>query len=234
MTVEPCQTMAHAEGVTCRCDAPSQRLAVPRHRTGGRVASRRAGFVAGLALAAALLQACGGGSPLTNPPDVGNETVTGGQTLSFDYFQQCINPVFEELLPIPGSSFTNTCAASGCHNNLNSSGGALRLITGAAQVPAPFANPEAIRTGENMYKNFISAKGVTVISNPNDSRLITKPRLIGVAFHGGGLIFDNDADVHVQLFRYWISHPVPAGQDEFSTALSGAIVKDSSGKCIPQ
>jgi hypothetical protein len=27
---------------------------------------------------------------------------------------------------------------------------------------------------------------------------------------------------------------VPAGQDEFSTALSGAIVKDSSGKCIPQ
>jgi hypothetical protein len=232
MTVEPCLTTDRAGEVTCRTDTASRHPAAPKRRAGGG-AGRRAGAIAGLALAAALLQACGGGSPLTNPPDITNDTVTGGQTLSFDYFQQCINPVFEELLPIPGSSFTNTCAASGCHNNLNSSGGALRIISGAAQV-SNFSDPTTIRNTENMYKNFISAKGVTVIGSPTDSRLISKPRLIGVAFHGGGLIFDSDADVHVQLFRYWISHPVPAGQDEFSTALSGAIVKDGSGKCIPQ
>ncbi|MBX3619029.1 MAG: hypothetical protein KF891_03405 [Rhizobacter sp.] len=193
-------------------------------------------MLGGLSAAALLLvvAGCGGGSPLTNPPDITNEQVTGGETLSFKYYQECINPVFKAALPIPGSaSLTNTCAASGCHNSLNSSGGALRLIFDAQPV-ADLSTPDTVRTGADMYKNFISAKGVTVIGNPGDSRLITKPRLVGVAFHGGGLIFDSDADVNVQLFRYWISHPVPAGQDEFSTALDVAIVKDSSGKCIPQ
>lgn len=196
---------------------------------------RRTRVLGGLSAALVLLAVagCGGGSPLTNPPDVTNEQVSGSETLSFDYFQQCINPIFEEALPIPGSGLTNTCAASGCHNTANSSGGALRLITGAAQV-ASFADPATIRTTENMYKNFISAKGVTVIGNPGESRLINKPRPVGAMFHGGGTIFDSATDPHLELFRYWISHPVPEGQDEFSTALSGAIVKDSSGKCIPQ
>lgn len=191
------------------------------------------GLVSGLV---ATLVGCGGGNPVDNPPNVGNQTVTGGETLSFLYFQECINPIFEEQLPIPGSSFTNTCAASGCHNGAPgqvSSGGALRLLPGAALV-TNLSDPAAVRLGADMYKNFVSAKGVTVIGNPAESRLIGKPRLVGVQFHGGGLVFDNPADTHVRLLEYWISHPMPAAQDEFGTALSGAIVKDSSGKCIPQ
>ena len=206
--------------------------AAHRKSTTREGACRRLGGLGGLCLMLAMA-GCGGGNPLGNPPDVTNEQVSGGQTLSFDYYQQCINPIFEEQLPIPGSSLTNTCAASGCHNTLNSSGGALRLIRGVAQVTDVTA-PDTVRNTADMYKNFISAKGVTVIGNPVESRLISKPRLLGSAFHGGGLIFDSDSDPHVELLRYWISHPVPTGQDEFSTALSGAIVKDSSGKCIPQ
>ena len=67
-----------------------------------------------------------------------------------------------------------------------------------------------------MYKNFYSAQGEVVFGSPTQSRLIAKPRLLGV-LHGGGLIFENDQDPNVRLIQYWITHPMPAGQDEFST-----------------
>ena len=40
---------------------------------------------------------------------------------------------------------------------------------------------------------------------------------VGV-LHGGGLIFPNENDPNAKLIKYWISHPAPLGQDEFSTA----------------
>ena len=36
--------------------------------------------------------------------------------------------------------------------------------------------------------------------------------------HGGGLIFSSEQDPNVKLIRYWISRPMPQGQDEFSSA----------------
>ena len=36
--------------------------------------------------------------------------------------------------------------------------------------------------------------------------------------HGGGLIFPSETDPNVKLIKYWITHPAPLGQDEFSTA----------------
>jgi hypothetical protein len=36
--------------------------------------------------------------------------------------------------------------------------------------------------------------------------------------HGGGLIFESEDDDNARLLRYWISRPMPQGQDEFSTA----------------
>ena len=36
--------------------------------------------------------------------------------------------------------------------------------------------------------------------------------------HGGGLIFASPQDPNVKLIEYWISHPMPQSQDEFSTA----------------
>ena len=68
-----------------------------------------------------------------------------------------------------------------------------------------------------MYKNFYSAQGEVVIGSPLQSRLVDKPLLLGV-LHGGGLVFANQQDPNVRFFEYWISHPVPSGQDEFSTA----------------
>ena len=68
-----------------------------------------------------------------------------------------------------------------------------------------------------MYKNFYSAQGVTVPGSPQQSRLFEKPLLLNV-LHGGGLVFADENDPNVKLISYWISHPAPAGQDEFSTA----------------
>ena len=63
----------------------------------------------------------------------------------------------------------------------------------------------------------MSSQGSSVIGSPTSSRLLTKPLVQGV-LHGGGLIFLNDQDPNVRLLRYWISRPMPEGQDEFSTA----------------
>ena len=68
----------------------------------------------------------------------------------------------------------------------------------------------------DMYKNFYSSQGEVVLNAVSQSRLLTKPRLQGV-LHGGGLIFESNADPHVALIQYWMTHPAPAGQSEFST-----------------
>jgi hypothetical protein len=172
-------------------------------------------------LGAALVAACGGGSnPFDNPPDVANPANAGGQKLSFAYFQKCINPILLARLTIThdGTTSTNTCAGAGCHDNTTGTGGALRVV-GAAQpvdLADPASTPEAVRASD-MYKNFYSSQGSTVIGIPTQSRLFTKPQLLGV-LHGGGLIFASDEDPNAKLIEYWISHPMPEGHDEFSVA----------------
>lgn len=171
-------------------------------------------------LAAAALAGCGGGNPLGNPPDVENPPGASGQKLAFAYFQRCINPIFDLALPIDqnGVISTNTCAASGCHDNTSGTGGAFRVrpLLDPIRVQDPANTPEVIRAGE-MYKNFYSAQGSTVPAAAGDSRLLNKPLVRGV-LHGGGLIFASDQDPLAKLMRYWIEHPAPLGQDEFSSA----------------
>jgi hypothetical protein len=176
--------------------------------------------MAGLAVAA--LAACGGSdnNPLDNPPSVQNPATIGGQKLSFVYFQKCIQPIFVAPLPINqgGAISINTCAAAGCHDTVTGTGGALRLIGSAQPVDATLA-PDAIRATD-MYRNFYSAQGEVVFGAPLSSRLLTKPLTLNV-LHGGGLIFLSENDPNVMLIRYWISRPMPQGQDEFSTAANG-------------
>jgi hypothetical protein len=176
-----------------------------------------------VALATLGVASCGGGSsnPLDNPTTVVNDpgTVTG-QKLSFAYFQKCINPIFLAQLQIQlnGTTSTNTCAGSGCHASDTGTGGAFRVVPTAAAVDLTnVANtPDVIRTSD-MYKNFYSAQGEVVVGSTTQSRLLLKPQLLGV-LHGGGLIFPSATDPNVKLIEYWISHPAPQGQDEFSTA----------------
>jgi hypothetical protein len=168
----------------------------------------------GLLVLALTLTACGGSgnNPLGNPPTVSNPGVTSAQKLAFAYFQRCINPIFFTQFG------TNTCGASGCHDSVNGTGGALRVIANAPvlDVTDPANTPDVIRAGE-MYKNFYSAQGQVLITSPSQSRLINKPLVRGV-FHGGGQIFASDQDPNIKLIEYWITHPSPLGQDEFSTA----------------
>jgi len=167
------------------------------------------------------LTGCGGGGSdvLGNPPTVTNAVTLGGQYLSYAYFQRCINPIFQTALPIlSGAAGTNSCAGSGCHDNVSGAGGALRLypLAVALDVTDP-ANTAAVIRASDMYKNFFSAQGAVLIGNSAQSRLLSKPLLRNV-LHGGGQIFANESDANARLIAYWISRPVPKGQDEFSTA----------------
>jgi hypothetical protein len=194
-----------------------------------------------LALAvASLLAACGGGgnNPLGNPPTVSNPTGTTGQRLSFAYFQRCINPIFIAQLPITqnGVTSTNTCAGSGCHDNATGTGGAFRVVPSAQTIDVtnPANTADVIRASD-MYKNFYSAQGEVVLGSAAQSRLLAKPLLMNV-LHGGGQIFPNDQDPNAKLIAYWISHPVPLGQDEFSAAAYGMFTPadPNTGTCNTQ
>lgn len=191
--------------------------------------------LAGAMLALAVAGCGGGGTPFDNPPDVENPLATTGQKLSFAYFQKCINPILLARLQINqgGQLSTNTCAASGCHDNTNGTGGALRIVPGAPPVDLadPANTPEAIRATD-MYKNFYSAQGSVVVGAPTQSRLLAKPLLLNM-LHGGGLIFENDQDPNVRLIEYWISRPLAQGQDEFGSAGNGMFTPPDpvSGSC---
>ena len=165
------------------------------------------------------LAACGGSNnPLGNPPVVSNpESTLGNQHLSFAYFQKCINPIFLAQLQAQGGA-TNTCAGGGCHDTVTGTGGALRLISSAQplDVSDPANTPDAIRASD-MYKNFYSAQGMVIVGDTQQSRLVVKPLVLGV-FHGGGQVFPDENGPNIKLIKYWITHPAPLGQDEFSTA----------------
>jgi hypothetical protein len=200
---------------------------------------RRRGWLGGGAAAAvlALVAACGGGgdNPLGNPPDIVNPPGGSGQALSFAYFQRCINPVLVAQIALPGGG-TNSCAASGCHDNANGTGGAFRTVATAAFVDLtnPANTADVVRLTE-MYRNFYSAQGSTVIGSPTTSRLLTKPLVQGV-LHGGGLIFADTNDPNVRLLQYWISRPMPQGQDEFSSAAAAMFTPadPTTGTCNTQ
>ena len=165
------------------------------------------------ASAIVLLAACGGGT-VSDPP------LSGSQVLAFAYFQRCVNPIFLKQLQITvsGKTVTNTCSAAACHNNATGAGGAFRIIptAQAVDVTNPVNTPDVIRASD-MYKNFYSAQGETIIGSPSLSLLLNKP-LVRNVLHGGGQIFASDQDPNIKLIEYWISNPAPQGQDEFSTA----------------
>jgi len=179
---------------------------------------------------------CGGGeNPFDNPATVSNPKQVSGQKLSFVYFQKCINPIYLAKVQSSAAASANTCASSGCHDNVNGTGGALRIVPGAMAVDLadPANTPDAVRLTD-MYKNFYSSQGSSIIGSPTQSRLFTKPLLLNV-LHGGGLIFDSEQDAFARLIAYWITHPVPQGSDEFSAADGLFTPADAStGECNTQ
>jgi hypothetical protein len=184
--------------------------------------------------AAALLASCGGGNPLSNPDSILNPGQTTGQKLSFIYFQKCVDPIYSLQLQVNqnGVITTNTCASGGCHDTNTGTGGALRLIGAAPAVDLsnPANTPEVVRASD-MYKNFYSSQGATVIGAPSESRLLNKPLL--KTLHGGGKIFFDLNDPNAKRISYWISRPMPQGQDEFSIA-GNSMLDPATGACLDQ
>ena len=201
---------------------------------------RNSATLLGAALVAALVSGCGGGegNPLGNPPTVLNPPATGGQRLSFVYFQRCINPIFLAQLQINqgGVVSTNTCASSGCHDNSTGTGGAFRVVQSAQSVNLadPANTPDMVRSSD-MYKNFYSAQGSSVVGSPTQSRMLTKPLTLNV-LHGGGVVFADMNDANARLLAYWIGRPMPQGQDEFSTSANTMFTPadPATGACNSQ
>jgi hypothetical protein len=214
---------------------PGRQVALP-HTPSRALPGGRSRLAAGLLLGAtAWLTACGGANPLENPPMVANPGTATGKKLSFVYYQRCIQPIFTAELPINqnGVQSVNSCASSGCHSPTNGTGGAFRVsnTAGIVDLPALAATPEAVRATE-MYRNFVSAQAEVVFNEPLSSRLVTKPLVRGV-LHGGGLIFADAGDANVRRLLYWISRPVPEGQDEFSNAAASMFTPadPATGAC---
>jgi hypothetical protein len=184
------------------------------------------------------LSACGGGTsnPLANPATVGNPANTGGQKLSFVYYQQCINPIVLAQLPaLQGGGLTNSCAGAGCHDTVSGTGGALRVVPGAQAIDlGDVGNTPAVIRLSDMYKNYYSAQGEVVVGAPTQSRLLAKPLLL--VLHGGGQIFASATDTNAARIAYWINHPMPKGQDEFSTAAATMFTPQDplTGSCNTQ
>lgn len=200
---------------------------------------RLAGGQGATAIALALaLAACGGGgsNPLSNPAPVSNPSNTGGAKLSFVYFQQCINPILLAQLPaLHGGAFNNSCAGAGCHEAANGTGGALRVVPEAPPIDlTDMANTPAVIRNSDMYKNFYSAQGAVVVGSSMQSRLLAKPLLL--VQHAGGQIFLDATDTNAARIAYWISNPMPRGQDEFSAAASSMFTPPDpvTGACNPQ
>lgn len=174
---------------------------------------RPAAAVAVAAASVVALASCGGSNPFDNPSEIVNPPTSGGQHLSYAYFQRCIEPIFLAELPVRQGSTTsiNTCSSSGCHDDRTGTGGAFRVRPDAA--PADLAAGGDVIRATDMYKNYYSAQAATVIGSPTESRLLTKPLVQGV-LHGGGVVFESTSDPNAKLIAYWISHPMPTGQDE--------------------
>jgi hypothetical protein len=178
------------------------------------------------AFAVLALASCGGGNdnPLDNPNTLSNPTLSGNQRLRFSYFQTCVFPLLLKPLPIRfanGATTINTCAASGCHDNANGTGGAFRVIPNAQPIDlSNTANTADIIRASDMYKNFYSAQGEVVFGSPLTSRILAKPMVNGV-LHGGGLVFETAQDPDARLIQYWINNPSPSGTDEFGDPTFG-------------
>ena len=97
------------------------------------------------------------------------------------------------------------------------------------------ANSADVIRATDMYKNFYSAQGEVVFGSPTESRLLTKPLVQGV-LHGGGIVFETADDPNAKLIAYWISRPVPAGQDEFSSSANNLFTPadPNTGTCNTQ
>jgi hypothetical protein len=165
--------------------------------------------------AAAALTGCGGGSALDNSQNVQNPQGSSGRKLSFEYFQRCIQPIYEKVITGAGGG-ANTCGSSGCHDTVAGTGGALRIVPRPSIVDSTTTPVDVIQASE-MFRNFYSSQGVTVIGAPTASRLFQKPLILNI-LHGGGQIFADENDENARLIAYWITHPMPEGQDEFSVA----------------
>jgi hypothetical protein len=214
---------------------PQHQAHTPLRATLGPLACGLLPLLHGLVLAG-LLTGCGGGNdnPLGNPPTVENPGGSGGRKLSFEYFQRCIQPIL--LATIVSKGGTSTCASGGCHSDATGTGGALRIrpLAPLVDMAQPANTPDVVRTTD-MYRNFYSSQGVTLVGDPDHSRLINKPLVIGT-LHGGGLIFDSAQDEAVQRLRYWITRTMPEGQDEFGSAAASMFTPadPTTGACNVQ
>jgi hypothetical protein len=111
-----------------------------------------------------------------------------------------------------------------------STGGALALDP-AATLQDGSASADAVRASA-MYRNYLSARSSAIPGAALQSNLLRKPLVLNV-LHGGGQVFVDTTSLQAQRIAYWISHPMPEGQDEFSPSANTLFTPPdaASGEC---
>ena len=145
-----------------------------------------------------------------------------GKTLCFDYYQRCVNRVFDNTPAYGGTSASN-CSSSGCHQAGVGPGGAFKINPGLPLLV--LTTPAQDRTTQ-MYANFLSAKGSANLNDPRQSFLIKKP--LSEVFHGGGVIFPDATVIGVREFQFWASQNV---DDEFGAQCPSLFNPPASTTC---
>jgi len=207
---------------------------------GGGRPEGKSDHLGGGGLVASMLVACGGdgGNRSTTRRRCRTPSRTSGQKLSFVYFQKCVQPVFLKQLQINqnGVISTNTCAAAGCHDNATGTGGAFRLLGNAQPVDManPANTPDVIRTTD-MYKNFYSVAGRGGVRGAAVEPAADQAADAQCTARGRAHLPER-SDPNVMLIRYWISRPMPQGQDEFSSAANSMFTPadPNAGICNTQ
>ncbi len=168
------------------------------------------------------LAACGGSSnPLGNPPVVSNpQSTQGNQHLSFAYFQKCINPIFLAQLPDPGNVDHQHLRRrwlsrhSDRHRRRFSFGAGARRRSTSRD---PANTPDVIRATD-IYKNFYSAQGDGRRRQHHAEPARRQAAACSASSTAAARSSRDENDPNIKLIKYWITHPAPLGQDEFSTA----------------
>jgi hypothetical protein len=150
---------------------------------------RRTLGAVGVAGAVLQIAACG--------VDVGGGVVATGTTLCQNYFEVCINPIFNMNIRRSDGDII-ACASGGCHEVGAGFGGSFKIY------PTP-------ATATEIQANFVVSRAFANLVSPPDSKLLLEP-LAGAGgitgSHTGGDIFPGTSDACYAMILNWISNQV--------------------------
>ena len=188
----------------------------------------------------AALGACGGGIEPASATPRGREPAAtpGSQQLSFAYFQKCVYPIFLAQLQIQGQrELDQHLRRLGLPRqrhrhrrrlSLDRQRAAARPRPTRPTRPTSSARATCTRTSTRRRARWCSARRRRAACSPS--------RWCSTCCTAAAGLRQRPSDPNAKLITYWITHPVPLGQDEFSSAANSMFTPadPNTGTCNTQ